>query len=90
MNEFTRSNIEDPFKDIDGALILEMLPGKIAGAARLVAEVAIDLAAAQENPDVRDVEVLELQRLYRARKFQLDALRSRLDSIEHAASGKQD
>ena len=77
------------FAGIDGAVILQQIDQKIRGAEMLVADTALDLAGLEANPDAEEAERVMLRRMYRARRFQLEFLRSRKAAIEAAAAGNK-
>ena len=78
---------EDLFADIDGATIIDMLRAKIQQVKRLLADTALDVEALRNNPDVTREERDAVDRVYRARRFQLAFFQKRLDESEEALRG---
>ncbi len=79
---------EDYLKDIDGAVMLELLPQKISMAKRVVADSALDLAAAEGNPDATPTDIEQILKGYRARKYQLTQFEAMLERFQKAARGE--
>lgn len=74
---------------IDPAMLLEILPPKIALRRRRVAELALDLSVARENPFVEGHEIALLARELHLHQHMLSGYERRLSEARAAVEGKE-